>query len=274
MGNLSDSIVRICVDNTLAFMRSHANLQGTGDGFWWMGIQLAWVKPFYLGCGKTPTADQLSESLAEHGVRPESIRKMGKHTLVELNNIAFVFREKQYKHSEPMLKVSPHIRGAKFSACGHAFVNAVCPVDELVAFMLAIDTSVPTVRAACADAFQDGLRERKEREIRQQIADAYLDNLFCGDIPREIRSCTIADSTPGAMDLIRLKVGEPGVKLPARTFDIPFSERDRLPGSDWVRQFISDTSILAAYLELFFDDETGETCPILRISSSLSDDYD
>lgn len=251
-------------------MRSRTNLQWTPDSYWWPGIQLAWVNPFRPGIrGKTLTTDQLNKRLIEFGVPSESIKKSGKHTLLELGNIAFVYRDKQYKYDGPVLQVSPHIRGRKFSDCGHAFVNPMCSADELVTFMLAINESVPAAQSASLDAYQDGLRERKEREIRQKVADEYVNRLFNGDIPGEIAYCSIADSVPGAMDLIRFTIRDNGAQWsPKRAFDIPFSDRDRLPSPDWIRDFISDPHLLNAIMEIF-DDESGESVPVLRITSSL-----
>ena len=255
-------------------MRSRTNLLWAPDSYWWPGIQLAWVNPFWPGnCGKALTTEQLNQRLIEFGVPAESIKKSGKHTLLELGNISFVYRDKQYKYDGPVLRVSPHILGKRFSECGHAFVNPNCSADELVTFMLAINESVPAARSACIDAYQEGLRERKEREIRQQVADEYAFQLFNGDIPGEIASCTIADSVPGAMDLIRFTIQDNGVQWSSkRSFDIPFSERDRLPSPDWIRDFISSPHLLNAIMEIFDDDESGESFPILRITSSLDID--
>lgn len=273
MSYLFESIVRVCVNNTLSLMRSRTNLQWTPDSYWWPGIQLAWVHPFWPGAhGSTLTTEQLNKRLIEFGIPAESIRKSGKHTILVLDNISFVYRDKRYKYDGPVLQVSPHISGKRFSECGHAFINPQCSADELVTFMLAINESVPAAKSASLDAYQDGLRERKEREIRQQMADEYVNQLFNGDIPEEIVSCTIADSVPGAMDLIRFTIQDSGVQWPPkRTFDIPFSERDRLPSPDWIRDFISRPHLLNAIMEIF-DDKTGESVPVLRITSSLDID--
>ena len=115
MNYLSESIVRVCVNNTLSLMRDYTNLQWTPDSYWWPGIQLAWVNPFLPGIrGESITTDQLNEKLIEFGIPAESIKKSGKHTLLELDNISFVYREKQYKYYGPVFEVSPHIRGKKF----------------------------------------------------------------------------------------------------------------------------------------------------------------
>ena len=274
MSNLSEAIVGVCVNNTLSIMRSISNLQWSPDSYWWPGIQLAWLNPFRpVSQGNTLTTDQLNKRLIASGVPSESIKKSGKHTLLELDNISFVYRDKQYRHDGPVFKVSPHIRGRRFSECGHAFVNPRCSADELVTFMLAVNESIPAAQSACLEAYQDGLKERKEREILQKLAEEYVNRLFNGDVPGEIVSCTIADSVPGAMDLIRITIRNNGAQWsPDRAFDIPFCERDRLPSPDWIRDFISESHLLKAAMEVFYDDESGESCPIMRIVSSLSDD--
>ena len=81
MSNFSESIVRVCVNNTLSLMRDYTNLQWTPDSYWWPGIQLAWVNPFLPGIrGESITTDQLNEKLIEFGIPAESIKKSGKHT--------------------------------------------------------------------------------------------------------------------------------------------------------------------------------------------------
>ena len=269
MSNLSESIVRVCAGNTLSLMRSHSDLKWARESYWWPGIQLAWVQHFWpeaIGC--TLTTDQLHKKLIESGVPVESVKKSGKHIMLELDNISFVYRDKKYKSVGPVLQVSPQILGKKYSECRHAFIKPMCSVDELVTFMLAINESIPDAKSASLAAYQDGLRERKEREILQQVANEYVNQLFEGNMPGEIVSCTVTDSTPGAMDLIRLTIRDSVPQWsPRRTFDIPFSERDRMPGPDWIRQFIYDSNALSAIMELFLDEETGESVPVLRFTS-------
>lgn len=175
MSTITDSIVRVCASNTLNIMRSHPDFQWQPDSYWWSGIQLAWVRPFKSGVWSTLTADLLNRTLLERGVPAESIKQSGKHTLLELDNIAFVYRDKQYKHDGPVLQVSPHILGMRFRECGHAFVNANCSADVLVTFMLAINESIPAAQAASLEAYHQGLKDRMERAIRQQITSS-LDN--------------------------------------------------------------------------------------------------
>lgn len=158
MKNLSELIVKTCVNNTLNLLRTRPNLQWAPDTYWWPGIQLAWVHPFLPGAHSNTltSSDQLSKSLIELGIPSSSIKKLGKHTLVELENIAFIYREKKYKYEpEPTLLVSPHILGCKFKECGHAFTSPSCDPDALAAFIYTIDQSVPVAKAACINAYND-----------------------------------------------------------------------------------------------------------------------
>lgn len=161
MESLSEMIVQTCVDNTLRLLRTNRNINWAPDTYWWPGIQLAWVHPFFPGKhSNTLTSEQLSSSLIELGVPDSSVKRQGKHTLLELNNIAFVYCDKQYKYEPgPILLVSPHILGCKFKECGHAFVSPYCDPEALAAFMITIDLSVPAAQAACVDAYNDFFKE-------------------------------------------------------------------------------------------------------------------
>lgn len=275
MSNLSKAIVRVCVNNTLSLIRSHSDLQWPADSYWWPGIQLAWAQYFWpetLG-NNTVTTDQLHKKLFESGVPIESIKKSGKHTMLVLDNISFVYRDKKYKGVGPQLQVSPQMPGKKYNECGHSFVQPMCSADDLVTFMLAINESIPDAKTATLDAYHAGLRERKEREILQQVANEYVNRLFDGDIPGEIISCTIADSTPGAMDLIRLTIRDKDAKWSSkRTLDIPFSERDKITCPDQIRYFILDSELHNAIIEIFVDDESGDSVPILRNTTPFNNE--
>ena len=272
MSNLSKAIVRICVNSTLSLIRSHSNLQWPADSYWWLGILQAWVQRFWPETlGSTLTTDQLHKKLFESGVPVESIKKSGKHTMLVLDNISFVYRDK--KHIGPVLQVSPQMPGKKYNECRHSFVIPMCSADDLVTVMLAINESIPDAKTATLDAYHAGLRERKEREILQQIANEYVNRLFDGEIPGEIISCTIADSTPGAMDLIRLLVRDNNAKWSTkRTLDISFSERDKITSPDQVRYFISNPELHNAIIEIFVDDESGDSVPILRNKNLINND--
>ena len=267
MNTLSDAIVRVCAQDTMDLMRNRPDLQWAPESYWWPGIQLAWHQHFRTAPdGDTLTARELNDSLIRSGVPASSIRQSGKHTLVELDNISFVYRDKQFKYAlDPVLQVSPQLRGTKYSECGHAFVNPRLSADETVAFMLAVDESVPAAQAASLDAYQAGLRERKIREVKQQVAKEYLDRLFQGKVPLEIESCSIADSKPGAMDLIRLNIRKKGRHgWTGRRFYIPYDDRDLIPGPEWIKECISTPVSHICRVEMFVDEDTGEVVPILR----------
>ena len=267
MNTLSEKIVSVCAQDTMDLVRNRPDLLWTPDEYWWPGIQLAWHQHFWPAKAYyNLTAGELYDSLVKLGVPASSIRQSGKHTTVELDNISFVYRDKQYKYVDgPLLQVAPHITGKKFSECGHSFVNPRYTADETAAFMLALNESVPAAKAASLDAYQAGLRERKIREIKQRVALEYLDRMFQGDVPWEIESCHIADSEPGAMDLIRLNIRKKGRHgWTGRRFYIPYDDRDLIPGPEWIKECISTPVSHICRVEMFVDEDTGEVVPILR----------
>jgi hypothetical protein len=166
MSKLTDYIVRICAENTLRTMRSHPYLQWAPEAYLLPGIQMAWIRPFAPGsCSSTLTAAQLDKSLAAAGVPAAAIKRYGKLRTVELENIAFAYRDKRTRDGGYKLMISPYIPGN--GECRQTFVNPTGPADTLAAYMLTIDSCVPAARAACLEAYQIGLRERKVREIRR-----------------------------------------------------------------------------------------------------------
>lgn len=131
--------------------------------------------------------------------------------------------------------------------------------------MLAVNDSVTTAQSACVEAYHTGLKERKVREIKQQVAHDYLDKLFHGRVPEEIKFCSIVDSQPGAMDLIRIvmrKTGPQGASY--SRFIIPYDHRDLLSGPELILDCIADPTPIVARMEVFIDEDTGEVIPILR----------
>ena len=267
MNTPSETIVRTSVEYTLSMMRLRPDLRWDPESYWWPGIQVAWHRHFRSGqVYNDLTAGELYDSLVKFGVPASSIRKSGKHTTVELDNISFVYRDRRYKYVDgPVLQVAPHLSGKKFSECSHSFVNPGYTADETVAFMLAINENVPAVQASCIDAYQAGLRERKIREIKQQVAEDYLDKLFHGNVPQEIESCSITDSEPGAMDLIRLAIRKKGRHgWTGHRFYIPYDDRNMIPGPEWIQECISYPASHICRVEMFVDEDTGEVIPILR----------
>ena len=265
MISLKEKIVGDCVRNTLGTMRNRPDLQWAPEDYWWPGIQLAWLNLSWPNClppHKPMSADEVSRALVERGVPESAIRACGKHTRAELGNITFIYFNKRFKDGRVELRISPHINGLKFKECGHAFHSPNVGAAVIACNMLAINESVPACRTACAAAYQDGLRERKIREIKAETARTFLKDLFGGNKPDGLTGFTIADSRPGAMDLIRLRLAD------GRRFDIPFEDRDMLP-LEYVTDFIStkDTSVHSGALEIFVDEETGKRYPIARVYS-------
>ena len=166
MSKLTDSIVRICAENTLRTMRSHPYLQWAPDSYLLPGIQTVWIRPFAPGSsGGTLTAAQLDKSLAAVGVPAAAIKRYGSLRTVELENIAFAYRDKRTRNGGNKLMISPYLPGN--GERRQSFVNPTGPADALAAYMLTIDSCVPAAREACLEAYQAGLRERKVREIRR-----------------------------------------------------------------------------------------------------------
>lgn len=265
MNELSQTILNICTENTLATMRTHPELEWAPDSYWWPGILLAWTRPFrYVPQKSDLTSSVLMEHLAENGISSSKITSVGKHHFIEMENISFVFRDKVIG-DKIFLTISPHITGKAFRESGHAFVTPSCPVRKLAVFMQEIDACVPMVREACLKTYGEGLRERKEREIRFQVASVFLDDLFGGNFPKDVVSFRIADSTPGDMSLIRLTVVDSDSRFSLkRTFDIPFADRYLLPGVNWITDFIAEKGSANAAMEIFHDPDYGESVPVLR----------
>ncbi len=157
MNDLYESIVRSCVSNTKDLLNKYPDLQWPPEMYWWPGIQLAWVRPFSPGIRcQALTVTLLNKSLIERGVPASSIKKLGAYTLLELDNIAFVYRDRQYKYENgPVLQISPHLLGCKFKECGHAFVSPNCSEDALAEYILMINRIIPATREACIAAYND-----------------------------------------------------------------------------------------------------------------------
>ena len=245
----------------LAFMRTHSLPQWPPEDYWWFALMHAWGSPWWRLCKGAPISVRaLDRALLELGVRESEISRPGAHTLLELDNLAFVYREKRYKDGRTTLKIAPHIRGLKFSRCGHSFIDASGSALELAQYLLEIDRAVPALKAESLQAFQEGLRERRIREIKLETARVFLSDFFRGELPQGVVGVEIADSKPGACDLIRLTVHDEGTPLwRTRTFDIPFEMR-RFLQDDQVRTFIDEMDLQFGTIDTFEDEQTGETC--------------
>lgn len=259
------SFINISTNAIREFMRTHSLPQWPPEDYWWFGLMHAWGFPWYrLEKGKSLSVSELNYALLDLDIQETEIKKSGAHTVLELDNIAFVYREKRYKDGSAVLKIAPHIKGVKFSKCGHSFINARGSALALAEYLIDIDRAIPALKAACLQAYNDGLRENRIREIKLETARVFLLDFFKGELPPSVVEYEIADSVPGAADLIRLVIHDEGTPFwRTRLFDIPFDCRELLQ-ADGVQTFIDDFGLQFGALELFEDEDTGKKYPITR----------
>ena len=260
-----ESIINISTSAIRDFMRTHNLPQWPPEDYWWFGLMHAWGFPWWrLDKGKPISISELNGALYDLDVQDTEIRKPGAHTILELDNIAFVYRERRFKDGSQVLKIAPHIKGLGFNKCGHTFINARGSALALAEYLIEIDRVIPALKTACVQAYNDGLRENRIREIKLETAKVFLHDFFKGELPPNIVEYEIADSTPGAADLIRLVIHDEGTPFwRTRLFDIPYDCREFLQ-SDYVQTFIDDLGLQFGALELFEDEDTGEKFPIAR----------
>lgn len=85
---------------------------------------------------------------------------------------------------------------------------------------------------------------------------------FKGEIPSCIVDYEIADSSPGAADLIRLTIHDHDTPFwRTRSFDFPFESRNLLI-QDHVQTFLDETNLQYGALEILIDDENGDKYPV------------
>lgn len=202
-------------------------------------------------------------ALVDMDVPRESIVTRGARTYVELDNITFVYRTRHFKGGYEPLEIAPHIKGRKYTQCGHSYIHPQGSVYELAQRMIDLDRWLPEIKDTAKQAYLDGLQERKIREIKLQTAGVFLRDHFQGEIPHNVVDYKIYDSEPGAMDFIRLSILDDGKPSWAvRYFDIPFDNRNLL-FRDAVTDFIEKQNSRRGWLEMFLDEDTGESIPIL-----------
>ena len=250
----------------LELMRTHDNLAWAPDDYWWYGLQMQWTLLDYLAKGDPVKENALYWALVDLDVPREWIVQRGAHTYVELDNITFVYRTRHFKSGYEPLEIAPHIKGCKFRQCGHSFIHPKGSVYKLAQRMIDLDRWIPDIKATSRQAYNDGLQERKVRDIKLQTAGVFLRDYFDGNIPESVVEYKIADSRPGAMDIIRLTVHDAGKPFwDSRYFDIPYDDREHL-GKDYVQQFLDSKNSRLGCLEMFLDDDTGERVPIIRFT--------
>lgn len=262
MSSLSDYVNHTVESCILDCLRWHPETNWDENTCWWLGFQMVWTELRYVDADNRVTESCLNIALRKLGVPESSFRKPGAHTYVDLDNVSFVYRTKIYKDGTPRLLVAPHLKGLKFNQCGHSFISAVGDIQLFAEYMLELDKCIPEAGAIAKKAYYQGKQEQRLRDIKYQAAGAWLNEYFHGEMPKGYVSYCIADSKPGAMDIIRLNFQKDGY-YQYRVFDIPYEFRDLLQ-MDGVMDFVNDLDLRMGSLEMFVDEETGEKIPITR----------
>lgn len=256
--------INIATNAIREFMRTGSLSQWPPEDLWWFGLMHAWGFPFYrLFKENQLSVSELNNALFDLDVQETEIKKPGAHTVLELDNIAFVYREKRFKDGIKVLRVAPHMKGYGFNKCAHTFIDASESALSLAEYLINIDRAIPALKDACLQAYNDGLRENRIREIKLETARVFLLDFFKGELPPSVVDYEISDSTPGVMDIIQLVIHDEGTPFwRTRLFDIPFEFRHHLlPGH--VQTFIEDHGLQFGRLELIEDDTTGEKIPVV-----------
>lgn len=267
-----DSFINISSGAIRDYMRLNNLPQWPPEDYWWFGLLFAWDYPWKrLFLGKPLSASELNNALYDLDVQETEIRKLGVHTIIELDNIAFVYRGKGVKDGSTELRIAPHIKGVEFNKCRHNFINARGSALALADYLIEIDRTIPALKIECLWAYEDGLREKRIREKKLETAKGFLMDFFKGEMPPSVVAYEIVDSTPGAVDLIRLVIHDEDTPFwRTRLFDIPFELRDKL-SPNHVQPFIDDYGLQFGKLDLLEDKDTGEISLIARYQPYVSE---
>ena len=152
-------------NSVLELMRTNPELTWSPDDYWWLPLQELWTTPGFLRSGEAIQELDLYEALVDAGVDGGKIVNRGAHTFIELDNIDFVCRSRHFKYGNDCIHIAPHIKGLKFSKCGHSVIAPCGEVADLVWLILFLDWLTPKIKETARQAYFDGLKERKIREI-------------------------------------------------------------------------------------------------------------
>ena len=259
----SGEMLSIVRQQVLGMIRNHADPAWSEDDYGWLGVQYVW-RYLELICQGDVVVDEdgLSGALLDMEVPRECIRREGPLTCIELDNVSFVYQACLHGDLRRPVEITPYRKGDEFKPGGLDLIEST-PVSayDIVQVMIVLDRTCPEFKAVIRQARQDGMRERTVREIKASVAGAFLNDLFGGSRPEEITGFEIADTGSGTMDLIRLKIDNPGFWWQGRYFDIPYDDRELLRPED-LTGFIRDESLEAGALVVLTDGETGAKYPI------------
>lgn len=275
-GIFRSRMIDISTNAIREFMRTDNLPQWPPEDYWWFGLMFAWGWPWAspglpLSERKPFSVAELDKALLDLGEQGMEIRRPGAHTILELRHIAFVCREKRFKDGRTALSIAPHFKERKFGGGGHSFIEARGTAHEVARYLIGLDQIVPDLKTACLQAYYDGLQERREREDKLETARVFLLDFFGGTLPPGVVGIEIADSAPGAADLIRLLIHDADTPFwRTRLLDIPFDDRDQLP-ADGVQDFLDDSGLQFGAFGWFEDEDTGERIPAVRYRAYVSD---
>ena len=221
------------------------------DDYWWCAIHYLWSDYDFMHPGKTITERALYSALVDMNVPRNRIVKRDNRTVVNLKNISFVYWSHRYPNGVEALVVTPHRRGFKFNQCDHDYFEPSGYVYELAIHMLDLDRWIPQIRETAWQAYQEGLQEKRIRDIKCRIAGAFLEEYFQGELPDAIEELEVTDSPRGEMDTIQLKIHDDDCPFWDRpTIDLPFNFREILQ-QDAIREFTEDLGLTIGCSEMY-----------------------
>lgn len=269
MKSFSEKICHDVEEFILLALRLHPKIEWDGGLCWWPGVVSSWHEWASCRSGRPVTESAFRAYLLGSGVPESAFRKPGAHTWVDLEHISFLYRTRRYKDGSSALVLSPHVRGQSFHACSHLFCEVEGDPGEIARMILELDACIPAARKIAAEALVKGYQERTMRAIKYQAASAWIQDYFHGELPGSYIGFEIADSTPGAMDIIRLTFHDEGTpSWDKRFFNIPYDSRDFLERKE-VAAFAADLSLRIGSLEMFRDDD-GTDIPVICYKSDES----
>jgi len=119
----------------------------------WHGVIAVWPCPWeFSRKGERVTVQDLNRALMELDVQEFEISKPGAYTFLELDNIAFVYRDRPFKCGMKLLEISPHIKGKPFRKCFHSFFCFKGSALAIAQFLIDFDREIPEMKAACIAA--------------------------------------------------------------------------------------------------------------------------
>lgn len=224
----------------------------------WTGLLDSWVFMRHrFFSGGSLTVKDLDAALADCSVPESAIKKPGAHTLLELDNVAFVYRNRCGRDGGTELLVSPHWKGMPFSRCAHSFIKIKGTAQDLAQYLIDWDRATPELQSTCYQTYDKAVRVKEEAADKEPVAREYLANLFKGEVP----SCVVyheIDYSWKEVFSIHLAIHDEGTPFwRIRDFEIPFDLRHLLK-REHIQAFIDNHDLQFGTIEAVKDEDTGE----------------